>query len=108
VLLERQVQANLDSAEQQAAEAELMEAWPGRLKSEGWEWVRIRTASGWEIEVRVRYDRRRCDRRRGKRYRGVYAGWVLLGIHERCTPAQLGSAKGSPPPLAFKTVLVVE
>lgn len=86
VLLERQVPANLDSAEQQAAEAELIDAWPGRLKSEGWEWVRIRTASGWEIEVRVRYYRRRCDRRRGKRYRGVYAGLVLLGIHERCTP----------------------
>jgi hypothetical protein len=85
-LLERQVQANLDSAEQQAAEAELIEAWPGRLKSEGRERVRIRTASGWEIEVWVRYYRRRCDRRQGKRYRGVYAGLVLLGIHERCPP----------------------
>ncbi len=31
VLLERQVQANLDSPEQQAAEAELIGAWPGRL-----------------------------------------------------------------------------
>jgi hypothetical protein len=86
VLLERQVQANLDSAEQQAAEAELIQAWPGRLKSEGRERVRVRTASGGEIEVQVRYYRRRCDRRRGKRYRGVYAGLVLLGIHERCTP----------------------
>jgi hypothetical protein len=86
VLLERQVQANLDSAAQQAAEAELIQAWPGRLKSEGRERVRIRTASGGEIEVRVRYYRRRCDRRRGKRYRGVYAGLVLLGLHERCTP----------------------
>jgi hypothetical protein len=86
VLLERQLQANLDSAEQQAAEAELIDAWPGRLKSEGWERVLIRAASGWEIEVWVRYYRRRCDRRSGKRYKGVYAGLVLLGIHERCTP----------------------
>ncbi len=86
VLLERQVQANLDSVERQAAEAELIKGWPGRPKSEGRERVRIRTASGGEIEVWVRYYRRRCDRRRGKRYRGVYAGLVLLGIHERCTP----------------------
>jgi hypothetical protein len=86
VLLERQVQANLDSPAQQAAEAELIEAWPGRLKSEGRERVRVRTVSGGELEVWVRYYRRRCDRRRGKRYRGVYAGLVLLGIHERCTP----------------------
>ncbi len=86
VLLERQVQANLDSPEQQAAEAELIGAWPGRLKSEGWVRVRIRMANGQEITVWVRYYRRRCDRRRGKRHRGVYAGLVLLGIHERCTP----------------------
>jgi len=86
VLLERQVQANLDSPAQQAAEAELIEAWPGRLKSEGRERVRIRTVGGGELEVWVRYYRRRCDRRRGKRYRGVYAGLVLLGMHERCTP----------------------
>jgi hypothetical protein len=86
VLLERQVQANLDSAEQQGAEAELIQAWPERLKNEGRERVRIRTVGGGEIEVGVRYYRRRCDRRRGKRYRGVYAGLVLLGIHERCTP----------------------
>jgi hypothetical protein len=86
VLLERQLQANLDSPEQQVAEGELIKGWPGQLKSEGWERVRIRTVSGWQIEVWVRYYRRRCDRRRGKRYRGVYAGLVLLGIHEQCTP----------------------
>ncbi len=43
-------------------------------------------ANGQEITVWVRYYRRRCDRRRGKGHRGVYAGVVLLGIHERCTP----------------------
>lgn len=85
-LLEKQVPASLDAGAQQAREAELIQGWPGRLKSEGWEWVRLRTASGAEIMVRVRYYRRRCDRRRGKRYKGVYAGLVLLGIHERCTP----------------------
>ncbi len=33
------------------------------------------------------YYRRSCDRRKGKRYAGVYVGLVLLGIHERCTPS---------------------
>lgn len=35
----------------------------------------------------MRYYRRNCDRRKGKRHAGVYAGLVLLGIYERCTPA---------------------
>ncbi len=86
VLPERQVQANLDSPEQQAAEVKLIAVWPGRLKSEGRVRVRIRMANGHQIEVWVRYYRRRCDRRCGKRYRGVYAGLALSGIHERCTP----------------------
>ena len=47
--------------------------------------IRVRTVSGLWITVRVRYYRRRCDSRRGKR-KGVYAGLVLLGIQERCTP----------------------
>ena len=33
------------------------------------------------------YYRRNCDRRKGKRHAGLYAGCVLLGIYERCTPA---------------------
>lgn len=35
----------------------------------------------------MRYYRRNCDRRKGKRHAGLYAGLVLLGIYERCTPA---------------------
>jgi hypothetical protein len=35
----------------------------------------------------VRYYRRNCDRRKGKRHAGLYAGCALLGIYERCTPA---------------------
>jgi hypothetical protein len=35
----------------------------------------------------VRYYRRNCDRRKKKRYAGLYPGLVVLGIFERCTPA---------------------
>jgi hypothetical protein len=33
------------------------------------------------------YYRRKGQRRAGKRDAGVYAGLVLLGIYDRCTPA---------------------
>lgn len=56
------------------------------MKSEGFEIVRIQTRGGVSIELCVRYYRRSCDRRSGKRHKGMYAGLVLLGIHDRCTP----------------------
>jgi len=64
---------------------------PKRLKSEGKKKVTIRTSSGSSIEVLVRYhrhhyDRSRSNRKRRKRQAGLYAGLVLLGIHERSTP----------------------
>ena len=86
LLLQKHLQENLDSEEQLTKEAELIKPWPGRMKNEGFEAVWIYTMSGLLIQVRVRYYRRSCDRRSGKRYKGVYAGLVLLGIHERCTP----------------------
>ncbi len=48
--------------------------------------VWLYTMSGLLTQVQVRYYRRSSDRRKGKRYRGIYAGMILLGIHERCTP----------------------
>lgn len=86
LLLQKQLQANLDSKEQQAQEAELIHSWPGRMKSEGFETVRILTLGGFYITVRARYYRRACDRKNGKRHKGLYGGLVLLGIHDRCTP----------------------
>jgi hypothetical protein len=46
---------------------------------------------GSNLKLQVRYYRRNCDQRKGKRKRkrqaGLYAGLALLGIYERCTPA---------------------
>jgi len=64
-----------------------MSSWPGRMKSEGLEIVSIQLCTGSSVDIRVRYYRRSCDRRSGKRYKGVYAGLILLGIHDRCSPA---------------------
>ncbi|WP_321416897.1 hypothetical protein [uncultured Desulfobacter sp.] len=55
------------------------------MKSEGFETVQIQTSSGCTIPIHVRYYRRACDRRNGKRYKGLYAALALLGIHDRCT-----------------------
>ena len=49
--------------------------------------VVVRTSYGCSLALEVRYYRRNCDRRKGKRHAGLYAGCVLLGIYERCTPA---------------------
>jgi hypothetical protein len=87
LLLEMHLQASLDSEEQQEKEEELIRSWPGRLRSDGYERGRIFTLGGFWITVRVRYYGRACDRRSGKRYKGVYGGLVLLGIHEHGTPA---------------------
>lgn len=86
LLLQKKLQAALDSDEQQEKEAELIRAWPGRMKSEGYETVYILMAGGFRIQVKVRYYRRACHRRNKKRHKGVYGGLVLLGIHDRCTP----------------------
>ena len=87
LLLQQKVQESLDSGEQQKKEAEFIKNCPKRMKSDGFETVKITTAGGSNICVRVRYYIRSCDRRRGKkRHKGVYAGLILLGIHDRCTP----------------------
>src|SRR3989442_12515570 len=39
------------------------------------------------VQFGVTYYRRKGQRRAGKRDAGVYAGLVLLGIYDRCTPA---------------------
>ena len=64
-----------------------MSSWPGRMKSEGFETVSIQLCTGSLVDIRVRYYRRSCDRRNRKRYKGVYVGLILLGIHDRCSPA---------------------
>ena len=77
----------LDSAALQAEQAQLVHHWPTPLKNDEQVEVRVRTAQGDTVPVRVTYYRRKGQRRAGKRSAGVYAGLVVLGIYDRCTPA---------------------
>ncbi len=81
------IQQALDSATLQAEQVQLVSQWPKLLKNDGRVKVWVRTSQGLMVPVWVTYYRRKGQRRAGKRYAGVYAGLVLLGIYDRCTPA---------------------
>src|SRR5499426_3364446 len=81
------MQQALDSAALQAEQERLVSQWPQPLKNDGLVKVSVRTAQGHTVPLWVTYHRRKGQRRAGKRYAGVYAGMVLLGIYDRCTPA---------------------
>jgi hypothetical protein len=81
------LQQALDAAALQAEQEPLVKHWPKPLKNDGKVKVRVRTAQGDTVPVWVTYYRRTGQRRAGKRYAGVYAGLVVLGIYDRCTPA---------------------
>src|SRR6266704_2506750 len=87
LLVGHHIQQALDSAALQAEQERLVNQWPKALKSDGQVKVRVRTAQGYTVPVRVIYYRRKGERRAGKRSAGVYAGLVVLGIYDRCTPA---------------------
>ena len=81
------LQQALDAPALQAEQELLVSHWATPLKSDGKVQVRIRTAQGHTVAVWTTSYRRKGQRRAGKRSRGVYAGLILLGIYDRCTPA---------------------
>jgi hypothetical protein len=81
------LQQAMDSTALQAEQELLVHQWPKPLKNDGKVKVWVHTAQGLAVPVWVTYYRRKGPRRAGKRYAGVYAGLVVLGIYDRCTPA---------------------
>ena len=73
LLLQKHLQASLDTNEAKAKENELIKPCSGRLKNEALVLVWIYTMSGLLIPVQARYYRSSCDRRKGKRYRGSWS-----------------------------------
>ena len=87
LLVGQHLQQALDADAFQAEQAQLARQWPKPLKNDGKVTVMVRTVQGLAVPVRLTYYRRQGQRRAGKRDAGVYAGLVLLGIYDRCTPA---------------------
>ena len=87
LLVGSHLQQALDSTALQAEQERLVHQWPKPLKNDGKVKVLVRTAQGHTVPVWVTYSRRKGQRRAGKRDVGIYAGLVLLGIYDRCTPA---------------------
>ena len=77
LLVGHHMQQALDSAALQAEQERLVSQWPTSLTSDGKVKGRVRTAQGDTVPVRVTYDRRKGQRRAGKRSAGVYAGLVV-------------------------------
>ena len=76
-----------DAAALQAEHAPLVRHGPKPLKNDGKVQVLGRTAQGHTVPVWVAYSRRKGQRRVGKHDAGVYAGLVVRGMYDRCTPA---------------------
>ncbi len=87
LIAEKQIQHSIDSEKGREAQRQIVQAYPYKLLDKGKQAVRLRTCCGFEISVRVSYFTRKGNRRGKRRYPGLYPGLLILGIHERCTPA---------------------
>lgn len=87
VLMGQQLQRSLNDDERMPAEERrILQDFPGRYRSEGMRPVTIKTASGVEIVIWVRYYVKQGGNRRRNKNRGVYPALLLLGIQDHCTP----------------------
>jgi hypothetical protein len=93
LVLQKQLQAVLDSEAFRRQEAAWIDQLPGRWVSEGYREVRVRCARGGDVVVRMRYFRRKGRSVKLKR-KGHYPALVVLGITHGCTP-HLGSLAGT-------------
>jgi len=81
------VQAAVDDPQTSEHSKQLVRDHPRRFKSEGSRTVEIHPARGQPVVISVCYYRRRKAGRKKKRHKGLYPALILLGIHERRTPA---------------------
>jgi len=82
-----QLQKALESDALKAETDELVKSLPTRIKNMGYRSITIRMLGGTKIELRTPYYHRKATLKKHGGKRGFYAGLILLGIHERCTPA---------------------
>ena len=79
------IQAAVDDAQSTGRSKRLIDNHPKRYKSNGCSTVNVHPSRGEPIEISVCYYRRKGSGQ--KRRKGLYPALILLGIHERRTPA---------------------
>ncbi len=80
-----QIQSALIDEEQKEEERQMVKSYPERLKNNGDKDVTVKVSRGGEVTVKATY----YCRRQGsafKKSKGTYAGLLLPGIHDRCSP----------------------
>jgi hypothetical protein len=80
-----QLQRTLASDEQRTQERKCADATGKKMKNYGFREVRVRFLGGYECKLLARYYAR--SQARADKARGAYFGLLLLGIHNRCSPA---------------------
>ena len=81
------LQASLASEAVEDEIERLVDSHAKPLKKDGMQGVTVRTASGVVVQITTVYYRRKGQRGTHRRLPGLYAGLVVLGIYEHCTPA---------------------
>lgn len=80
------LQEALNSDELNDAEKDLLKSHPGKMKNMGRRTVTIRMLGGTLVTIEVTYYHQKSDTKSRTR-KGFYPKLLLLGIHDKCTPA---------------------
>lgn len=80
------LQEALNSNELNDAEKDLLKSHPSKMKNMGRRTVTIRMLGGTLVHVEVTYYHQKSDTKSRSR-KGFYPKLLLLGIHDKCTPA---------------------
>ena len=87
LMIGKKVQQSLDRVEMKEEGLKLVKSYPKKLKCQGSREVKIRFSRGEAVAIKTGYYSQ-AGKKRGKKKRpGLYPGLILLGIHERCSPA---------------------
>lgn len=80
------LQDALNSNELNDAEKNLLKSHPGKMKNMGRRAVTMRMLGGTLVTIEVTYYHQKSDKK-SRSKKGFYPKLLLLGIHDRCTPA---------------------
>ena len=80
------IQEALNNNKLNEAEKDLLKSHPGKMKNMGRRTVTIRMLGGTLVTIEVTYYHQKSDTK-SRSGKGFYPKLLLLGIHEKCTPA---------------------